>query len=75
MNGQLAHDPTLEAQVRRRVGGLMNDLRLEVLDRGIRLRGRSPTYYAKQLAQHAALEVSRLPLAANEIEVVAPNPD
>jgi hypothetical protein len=28
-----------------------------------------PAHYTKQLAQHAAMEVSRLPILANEIEV------
>jgi hypothetical protein len=33
------------------------------------LQGQAHTYYAKQLAQHALLEATRLPIRANEIEV------
>jgi len=33
------------------------------------LRGRAKTYYAKQLAQHAVMEATDLPVLANEIEV------
>ena len=33
------------------------------------LLGRARSYYAKQLAQHAVFEASRLPLLANAIEV------
>jgi len=33
------------------------------------LRGRTRTYYAKQLAQQAVMEATALPIRANEIEV------
>jgi len=33
------------------------------------LRGQVHTYYAKQLAQHAVMETTGLPILANEIEV------
>jgi hypothetical protein len=59
----------LEEMVRRRVRGQVEDLRVLVLGHGLILRGRAPTYYVKQLAQHAILGASRLPLLANEIEV------
>jgi hypothetical protein len=59
----------VEAHVRSRVWGQIKGLELLVLDRGIHIRGRACTYYVKQLAQHAVLETSQLPLAANEIEV------
>jgi hypothetical protein len=35
---------------------------------GIVLQGRAPSYYVKQLAQHVAMEVVRLPIRANRIE-------
>ena len=44
-------------------------LRVVVREQGLVLQGCVPTYYAKQLAQHAAMEVSGLPILANEIEV------
>jgi hypothetical protein len=59
----------VEAHVRSRVWGQVKGLELLVLDRGILIRGHARTYYMKQLAQHAVLEASQLPLAANEIEV------
>jgi hypothetical protein len=33
------------------------------------LQGLASTYYAKQLAQHAAMDLADLPILANEIEV------
>jgi hypothetical protein len=40
-----------------------------IQDNGLILRGQAHTYFAKQLAQHAAMEVTELPILANEIEV------
>jgi hypothetical protein len=37
---------------------------------GVVLRGQSTTYYAKQIVQHAAMELTGLPVLANEIEVL-----
>jgi osmotically-inducible protein OsmY len=36
---------------------------------GVILRGQARTFYAKQLAQHAAMDITGLPVLANEIEV------
>jgi hypothetical protein len=47
----------------------VHGLRLVLRDRGLILQGRTHTYYAKQLAQHAVMEVTEVPLLANEIEV------
>jgi hypothetical protein len=51
------------------LGGRLRDFRLEVRDGGIVLRGRAPTYHAKQLAQHAVMSATDLPILRNEIEV------
>jgi hypothetical protein len=59
----------LTSQVQRRLGSRVRHLRLVVQGPGLILRGRAQTYYAKQLAQHAAMQVSGLPIVANEIEV------
>jgi len=59
----------LEAHVQCRVAGHVRDLRLEWRQGGIVLRGHSLTYYAKQLAQHAVMAASDLPIRANEIDV------
>jgi hypothetical protein len=59
----------LEAQVLRRLGGRIRDLRVLVRHNGVILQGRSSTYHAKQIAQHVAMELTGLPILANDIEV------
>jgi hypothetical protein len=60
---------SLESMVSRRLGSRIRDLRIIVRHDGVILQGRAPTYHAKQLAQHAAMEVANLPILANDIEV------
>ena len=62
-------DEHLEALINRRLGNRVRDLRVVKREGGLVLSGRASTYHAKQLAQHAAMEVSDLPILANEIEV------
>lgn len=59
----------VEAHVQRRLGGQVNDLRVVVRGEGLVLQGRTRTYHAKQLAQHAVMEITELPILANEIRV------
>jgi hypothetical protein len=59
----------IEEQVRCGLSGRVRDFRLDVRDDGLVLRGHAHTYYAKQLAQHAVMQISSLPILANEIEV------
>ncbi len=61
----------LEVLIQRRLLGRVTLRRFRVLvqERGLVLQGCAPTYYAKQLAQHAAMEVGGLPILTNEIEV------
>ena len=59
----------VEQHVRYRLTGLLRDFQLVFRDKGLVLRGRVHTYYAKQLAQHAVMEASSLPIRANEMEV------
>ncbi len=59
----------LEGLLARRLGSRIHDLRLVFQQSGVVLHGRSETYHAKQIAQHAVMEFSRLPIVANEIEV------
>ena len=59
----------LEAHAQNQLNGRVWNLRLVVRDNGLILRGRAHTYYAKQLAQHAVMELTWLPIQANEIEV------
>lgn len=62
----------LEGKLQSRLGNRVRELRLIQSGAGLILRGWSATYYGKQLAQHAVLEATNLPLIANEIEVIAP---
>ena len=65
----LAHQERLEVLMQRRLGNQVRDLCVLVLPDGIILQGRTATYHAKQLAQHAAMELASLPILANDIEV------
>jgi len=59
----------LESLIERRMGNRVRDLRVVVRATGLILQGRTDTYHAKQLAQHAAMELATLPILSNEIEV------
>jgi hypothetical protein len=59
----------LEARVRCRLSGRVQDLQVLGDMYGLVLKGHSHTYYVKQLAQHAVMEATALPILANEIEV------
>ncbi len=59
----------LERRIRTRLGGQISQFQLEITTTGVILRGRARTYYAKQLAQHAVMEVTKLPILANAVDV------
>jgi hypothetical protein len=59
----------LETRVQSRLNGRVRHFRLMACGRGLILMGRAHTYYAKQLAQHAVMEATALPILVNEIEV------
>ena len=59
----------LEAIVQCRLAGRLRDFRLVVRSQGVILQGRASTYHAKQLAQHAAMELADKRVLANDIEV------
>jgi hypothetical protein len=40
-----------------------------VTDRGLILRGRARCYHIKELAQHAVMQATQLPILINRIEV------
>jgi hypothetical protein len=50
--------------------GRVTGLRIEVRGGGVVLRGTASSFYAKQLAQHAVMSGTDLPIVRNEIEVV-----
>jgi hypothetical protein len=59
----------IEKHVCHRLTGLLRDFQLVIRDQGVVLRGHVHTYHAKQLAQHAVMEASSLPIRANELAV------
>lgn len=59
----------LETSVRCALGGRVRDFRLTVRDGCLVLHGHTHTYYAKQLAQQAVMEVVGIPDLVNEIDV------
>jgi hypothetical protein len=59
----------LEARLRSCLAGRVRGLSLAALGQGLILRGQARSYYAKQLAQHAVMAMTDLPLLANEIVV------
>ena len=79
MNGQkcfkefdvhdLAERDELEAQLQGLLCGKVRDFRFLVFDEGIILQGYAHTYHAKQLAQHAVMQATQIPILANQIEV------
>jgi hypothetical protein len=60
----------IEAHIQCRLTGLVRDFQLVLRDQGLVLRGHAHTYYSKQLAQHAVMAATSLPIRANEIEVL-----
>jgi hypothetical protein len=59
----------LESQIQARLGSRVRRLRVVCLNHGVILQGSARTYYGKQLAQHLVMEITSLPILANEIEV------
>ncbi len=64
----------LENRVQARLFGRVRQLQLDRVGDGIVLRGVARTYHAKQLAQHAVMSETDLPILANEIEVLGARP-
>jgi hypothetical protein len=59
----------LEHHLQSRLSGRVWHLRLVVRKCGLILTGHTRSYYAKQLAQHAVMQATTLPILANEIQV------
>jgi hypothetical protein len=62
--------PRLEAQLRIGLRDYVFDFRMTVRDGGLVLYGRARSFYAKQLAQQAVMQRSRLAIRANNINVL-----
>jgi hypothetical protein len=59
----------IEAQLQSRLNGRVRGFRLVLRDKGLLLLGYAHTYHAKQLAQHALMEATGVPILANDIQV------
>ena len=59
----------IEEHVRCRLAGRVRDFQLGVRDHGLVLRGHAHTCYVKQFAQQAVLDLTCVPIRANENEV------
>ena len=60
---------SIERAVQRQTAGGVRNLSVEVNGTGVLLRGRCKTYYCKQLAQHAAMDVAGQDSLSNQITV------
>jgi osmotically-inducible protein OsmY len=61
---------SIERAVSRETCGGVRNLRVEISDQGILLTGRCNSFYTKQKAQHAAMELSGAEELTNGIEVI-----
>jgi osmotically-inducible protein OsmY len=59
----------LETHIQARLGSRVRHVRVVCRNHGVILQGSAHTYYAKQLAQQSVMEVTDLPILANEIDV------
>ena len=67
-NQQLA--ATIERVILDRTGGKIQRLKVEIRRETIVLHGVCPTFYAKQLAQHAAMRLAGNLTVANDLKVI-----
>ena len=72
MSPSLNLQTELEHQVLARTGRRVHNLAIELSPERVILRGRSTSYYVKQLAQHGVREV--LPYVSLENAIVVDNP-
>ena len=63
------HQARLETNLQARLGSRVRQLRVVHQSDGVILQGSAHTYHAKQLAQHLVMELTDLPILANEIDV------
>ena len=57
----------VEAHVKQRLGGRASHFQVLFDGNGLVLRGQTRSQYARQLAQQAVMEITDLPIVANEI--------
>lgn len=61
----------VRSRVENELSGRLRHFDLQFRGRGLVLFGRTRTYYGKQLAQHAVMRATDLPVLENQIEVVS----
>jgi hypothetical protein len=59
----------MERRIQGRLCGRVLGFRLVRNAGGLILQGQAPSFYAKQLAQHAVMQATLVPILANQIEV------
>ena len=74
MNALFPLPPPLElapivTEVDRQLRGRLRDFNIACNKEGLVLLGAAPSFYVKQLAQHAVGRMTPLPIARNEIDV------
>jgi hypothetical protein len=57
------------SEVERQLRGRLRQFAIDRCEGGLVLWGAAPSFYVKQLAQHAVARLTRLPIVRNEIEV------
>jgi len=62
-------EATIAQLIQRRCDSRIHQLEVELFDNNVRLSGRCATFYTKQLAQHAAMQVVCGATIINEIDV------
>jgi hypothetical protein len=59
----------LEVHMQSRLNGRVRNLRLVCRETGLIIQGHAFSYYVKQLAQHAVMEATSVPVLSNDIVV------
>jgi hypothetical protein len=57
-------------EIDRQLRGRLRQFKITCDERGLALFGEAPSFYVKQLAQHAVGRMTPLPIVRNEIEVI-----
>ena len=57
-------------EVDRQLGKRLRHFSIDADEQGLVLSGDAPSFYVKQLAQHAVGQMTELPIARNEISVL-----
>lgn len=57
-------------EIDRQLRGRLRQFNIDRADQGLVLSGAAPSFYVKQLAQHAVGRLTRLPIVRNEIQVL-----